>query len=341
MSLSRSFTIRVTSLLLSAGLFLSACSAAKDALESVDVPRKTIDVSILGTNAFASDLRFGSTAAQLREVRDELGLNHVRVLFAWTDAVQPTPSSPLNLGFYDEVAASIPAGVDALVVLTGAPGWMANSANWSGGNPRRTFVEEFVAPIAERYAGNSKIVGYEVWNEPNNPSFGENTILQVTTDPVAYVELLAFAHNAIKSASPSKLVLNGGTTAINQNFSETIDYNRAMRDAGAQNFLDKWAVHFYGKQFENVTRSGGVEDFLNELSVGVWVTESGAQGVNSQLAYGEQVWPFLQEKVARLERIYQYQFAEASPAETSYGMRTLDPAFPVSDLYVHLSERAK
>ena len=114
---------RICSILVFAGLFLSACSSAKDALESVDVPRKTIDVSILGTNAFASDLRFGSTAAQLREVSETLGLKHIRVLFAWTDAVQPSPGSALNLGFYDEVAASIPAGVDALVVLTGAPGW--------------------------------------------------------------------------------------------------------------------------------------------------------------------------------------------------------------------------
>ncbi|MBN8549494.1 MAG: hypothetical protein J0M12_09280, partial [Deltaproteobacteria bacterium] len=118
---------------------------------------------------------------------------------------------------------------------------------------------------------------------------------------------------------------------------ETLDYNRAMRDAGAQAFTDRWAIHYYGKQFENLER--GVKDFLNGLNVAVWVTESGAQGVNSQLAYGEQVWPFLFDKIARLERIYQYQFTEATPSDVTYGMKNLDPNFPVSDLYIFLRDR--
>jgi hypothetical protein len=86
-------------------------------------------------------------------------------------------------------------------------------------------------------------------------------------------------------------------------------------------------------------RGGGVADFLNGLPKPIWITESGAQGVNSQLEYGERVWPFLTDKIPGIERIYQYQFAEATPADVTYGLRNLSGDLPVSDLYVHLRDR--
>ena len=38
------------------------------------------------------------------------------------------------------------------------------------------------------------------------------------------------------------LLYLGATTAINQNYSGTLDYNRGMRDAGAADIVDVWAV---------------------------------------------------------------------------------------------------
>ena len=312
-------------------------SSAGDLVNSIDPDRKPINKSILGTNAFASDARFGTPEQQFREIRNQLGLRFVRVLFSWSDAVQPSPSASPNFGLYDNIVAALPADMDALVVLVGAPSWLSNPTNLVDGSRRKTFAESWVRAVATRYQNNPRIIGYQIWNEPNTTLFPENEFMGLVTDPVAYVEMLAFAHGVVKSISPGALVLNASTTAINQNYSETLDYNRAMRDAGALSFVDRWAIHYYGKQFENVVRNGGVEEFLDGLGVGVWVTESGAQGVNSQLAYGEQVWNYLTDQIGSIERIYQYQFAEATPADVSYGMRTLDPSFPVSDLYVSLS----
>ena len=71
------------------GLLCLSCnsSAVKDAKSSLDlvdgVPRKDLNFSILGTNAFVNDSRFGSIGAQFTEVRDTLRLRHVRVLMAW------------------------------------------------------------------------------------------------------------------------------------------------------------------------------------------------------------------------------------------------------------------
>jgi len=330
----------VSSLILFALLVLgSACNKVDEALDVVGEPnRKTIDVSRLGANAFVNDGRFGSINAQFRELRDRLGIRHVRVLFAWTDGVQPTPSSSLNFSFYDDILDGLPSDMDALIILTDLPSWMTNPANWVGGNPRRTFVDKWVKPAAERYSRYARVTGFQIWNEPNDTANPDNNTLDVTTSPENYVELLSRAENVIRNAG-RKLVVSAATTAINQNYPESLNYNRGMRDAGALEVLDIWGMHYYGKQFENVKRDGGVADFFGGITKPVWVTESGAQGVNSQLAYGEQVWPFLRDEIPQIERIYQYQFTEATPSDVSYGMRTLDGDFPVSDLYIHLNER--
>lgn len=311
-----------------------------DILDVLDkVPRKTIDASKLGANAFCNDSRFGSISGQMKEVKNTLRLNYVRVLFAWNDQVQPTPSSRPNFSFYDDIVQAIPQGSDALVLITGVPSWMNNPANWLDGNPRKTFVEYWVKKVVGRYRNEPRIVGWEIWNEPNYEPNPENTTLGLTTEPENFAELLALAQNAAKDLAPGKLVVSGSTTAINQNYPDTLNYNRRMRDAGVKGMVDVWGIHYYGRQFENVVRGGGVADFLNGLSKVIWVTESGAQGVNSQLAYGEQVFPFLIDKIPGVERIYYYQFTEASPYDVTYGLRNLDPAFPVSDLYVWLRDR--
>jgi len=111
-----------------------------------------------------------------------------------------------------------------------------------------------------------------------------------------------------------------------------------MRDAGASEFADVWAIHYYGKQFERVLQNGGVADFVNGLDPRIWVTESNAQGVNEQLGYGEQVWPFLIDEMPAIERIYVYQFTDATGPDQTYGLRNLSGEFPVSDLYIWLRD---
>lgn len=303
------------------------------------VPRKTIDTSKLGTNAFANDQRFGTPRDQLSEVRSVLRLGYVRVLFAWSNEVQPSPEAEPNFGFYDEILRSVPPGVDVLVVVTGVPSWFHSNFYWDDGDPRSAYVRLWVRKVLARYGRQSSIVGFQFWNEPNMESNFDNRTMQFLESPDNYVELLALSHDAARELAPGKLVLNAATTAINQNYPDSLNYNRAMRDAGALGLVDRWAAHYYGAHFENVVRSGGVADFLNGLGKGVWITESGAQGVGSQLEYGERAWPFLIDNVSSIERIYQYQLAEDSPPDVTYGMRNLSRLTPLSDLYVFLRDR--
>jgi hypothetical protein len=315
--------------------------ALQDAIDLAGgVPEKTIDTDTLGANAFANDGRFGSPAAQLTEVRRTLGLRFVRLLIAWDDNLHPSKSAPLNLSFADTIIGSIPNGVDALIVLTSTPSWMSNPTNWDGGDPRATFVKRFLTPVVTRYADNPRVVGFQVFNEPNQPN-PHNDALQITSNATLYTEMLKNASAVIRSKAPTKLVVSAATTAINQNYPISLNYNRAMRDAGAQEYADIWAIHFYGRQYENVLRSGGVADFANGLSLPIWVTESGEQGVTKQLKYGRQTWPFLKDKIPAIERIYLYQFAEETPPESTYGLKNLSRQAPLSDLYIHLRSRAR
>lgn len=322
-------------------LIASGCNSSevKKAVDIANgVPRKTIDTDILGINAFGNDNRFGSPASQYNEVRSTLRLQFVRILVQWDSNSQPSKGSPATFGLFDQLVASIPGDVDALLVLTGTPSWMNNPNNWTGGDPRATFIDEWVKPAVARYGSNPRVIGFQIWNEPNQNN-QSNQVMGFVSNAGQYAAMLASASGVIRSSAPQKLIVTAATTSINQDFPTTLDYNRAMRDAGVDAHADIWGAHFYGKQYERVVQSGGVADFLNGLSLPIWITESGAQGVNNQLAYGEEVWPFLQKELKNLQRIYVYQFTEATPPETTYGLRNLSASNSVSDLYVWLRDR--
>ena len=323
-------------------VFFLGCSDTEKLLDITDLAldppsRKMIDTARTGVNAFANQAFAGSTCEQYLEIRDVLRLGAVRVLFNWSDGVQPSPSVTPDFSFYDQVLGCIPDGVDALVILTNVPSWMSDSSNWIDGNPRLTFAELWARVVARRYSGNGKIVAYQVWNEPNNVDFPENGVVQVLTSPTNYVELVALSSNLIKEEDPGRLVLNGSTTAIGQNFPDALNYNKALQDAGILEVVDIFGIHYYGKNYERLVVE--VRDFLNNLGKTIWVTESGIQGVNSQLAYVEEVWPFLRENVGAIDRIYYYRYAEAVPPDVAFGLRTADPGLPISDLYVFLRDR--
>jgi hypothetical protein len=323
---------------------LGACSETddlKDLLElELDPPdRKTIDHSRMGVNNFFVNSEFGNIPTQYSTIKNTLRLNHVRVLFAWSNDVQRSAAGSPNFNFYDDVIEAIPAGMDVLIVLAHAPDWMGDPSNWTvNGNPRHTWAEKYLRTVVRRYANNPRVVGYEIWNEPDLPVLPADGVMGFS-DPENYMDLVRTAAPIIRSEDPSALVLMAATQSIQQNYSATLDYNRALRNAGIQDLVDVYNIHYYGEQYENVIRDDGVEDFLDSISIPIWVTESGEQEPNEQLAYVETAWPFLREKMPQIDRIYYYEFGSPEALENNYGLQTTDPNFPVSDLYIHLRDR--
>jgi hypothetical protein len=302
-------------------------------------PRKPINTAKLGVNAFANDQRFGSVGSQLREVKRTLRLRYIRVLFAWNDQVQPSKNSAINFSFYDEIANNIPRGVNALIIMTGLPSWMSNSSNWIGGEPRKTFAELWVKQILARYGKKARVAGFQLWNEPNDSNNPDNDTLALTNSPENYIELAALVNSYMNSLAPRKKLVSAATTAINQNYPETLQYNESLRDGGVQSLVDVYAFHYYGSHYETLLLPGGVGDFLNSLDDPLWITEIGEKGVNKQRAYMERTFPLLLELIPGIKRAYYYQFTESTPANSTYGLRNLTPGFTVSDLYIWLRDR--
>lgn len=322
-------------------LVILGCNAASDLTDIADVAvnppeRESIDRSKLGVqNFFTSKAAFGSVEEQFRDIKQNLGIRYVRILVPWIESRQSSKDEPYNFDSADEILNSIPVGVDVLVVLAHTPDWFRNPANQTNANPRQAWVDQFLTPVINRYKSNPRIIGWEVFNEPDIVTVPSDVVLELT-DPVNYVELMKLANAAIKSISPGKLAVMAATVSIQQNFPNNFNYNKALKDGGIGEFTDVWNIHYYGKQFEKVVAAGGIADFLNGTGKEIWITESGQQGPNEQLEYVETVWPFLTEKIPGISRIYYYEYSSNAPITQSFGLRSTDQSFPVSDFYVDL-----
>jgi hypothetical protein len=306
------------------------------ALEDLIIPRRKLDKSRLGINAFANDPRFGPIRSQFREAYSTLGMKQLRILFAWNDQVQSAPNAAPFFGYYDELVRALPAGSEAIVVLTGVPSWVSQSRNWVGGSAYSTFVELWVKPVVSRYKKNSRVIGFQLWNEPNDLNNPDNIRMGFASSPDTFLEFMVEGSDAIEAIAPRKLVINGATTAIAQNYPATLQYNRALIEGGLLKVVDIFAIHFYGKSIERLILPDGVGDLLRTVTKPVWVTESGAEGVLNQRDYAQRIFPYLLFNFPVIKRIYIYQFTDSAPAKESYGLKTLDKRSPVSDLYVYL-----
>lgn len=315
------------------------CADAGNLLDlALDPPsRKPIDQTKVGVNNFFVDNEFGSISEQYKDISQTLGVHYVRVLFAWTDGVQPTPSSSFNVSFFEQILDQAPSNVDILITVAHTPSWMANSSNWESGDPRTEWINRWFKPLVQHFANHPRVIGWEVWNEPNLTVVPSDAVLGLT-EPENYLDLLQQGANVVRANDPTKLVVMAATSSINQNFPTAFNYNKSLRDAGVENYTDVYNIHYYGTSYESVVSSGGIADFLNGMGKPIWVTESGEQGPNNQLAYVEKTWPFLSEKIDGIQRFYYFEYGETVPAESNFGLRTTDSNFPVSDLYINLRD---
>ncbi len=337
MSLFKLPRLIIASILLAGGL---ACSDAKDLLDLALSPpgRQPLQRELVGVNNFfVHQQHFGSIGQQYNDISGNLGVKHIRVLFAWSDEVQPTPGSTPDYSFYDDIASQAPSGVNLLVVLAHTPSWFTNPGTWADPNPRKAWIEQWLKPTIQRYGNNPRIIGFEIFNEPDLIILSQDEVLGLR-EPENYFEMLSESYIASKRIAPGKLAIMTATTSIQQSFPTTLRYNQRLRDLGAEGYTDVWNIHYYSSSYETIITSNGVGDFLNGIGKPIWVTESGKTGPNEQLAYVETAWPFLKSKIPSIERFYYYQYAETSPAEQNYGLRTTDPGSPVSDLYLFLRD---
>jgi hypothetical protein len=177
------------------------------------------------------------TDAQRITVLDGLkaaGVDSVRLDVSWAmlQPVNGTSYDAWGTSFVDRVIGLANArGIKPLVMLWMTPGWANNKA---GDRVLPTNPADY-ARVAQWSAArwNGKVVGWEVWNEPNSNAF------MVGADPVAYTRLLRAAYPAFKTGSPTTPVITGGTE-----YNDTT-WLRRMYAAGAKGAFDAIATHPY------------------------------------------------------------------------------------------------
>ena len=182
------------------------------------------------------------TDVQRTVVLDQLkasGATWVRVDVSWA-MVQPNPPSYPNSGYdlnwgvpkVDRVLQMVTArGLKPLVTFWLTPGWANGNA---GERTLPTNVADYANAarwMAARHAGT--VPAWEVWNEPNLPSF------MTGADPVAYTRLLRAAYPAIKAGNSAANVVFGGPAHNDDTW-----IGRAYA-AGAQGHFDTMSTHPY------------------------------------------------------------------------------------------------
>jgi len=174
------------------------------------------------------------------------------------------------------VAAAEQHGVeDILLTLGQTPPWAStdpDDVNYIGaGAPApptdNQYWRDYITAVAQRYKG--RIRYYEIWNEPNDPTYYTGTVAELA-------ELTAEAYRIIKSVDPGNTVLSPAAYAPG--------YLDQLLAAGIAQNVDMIAYHFYETPPEaaaaDIANVNLVMAAHGVSAIPLWATE-GASGDNT------------------------------------------------------------
>ena len=174
------------------------------------------------------------------------------------------------------VAAAEQHGVqDILLTLGQTPPWASTNpddVNYVGaGAPApptdNQYWRDYITAVAQRYKG--RIRYYEIWNEPNDPTYYTGTVAELA-------ELTAEAYSILKSVDPGNTVLSPAPYEAG--------YLDQLLQAGIASNIDQIAYHFYETPPESAAAAIANVNLVMAAhgvsSIPVWATE-GATGDNT------------------------------------------------------------
>ena len=291
-----------------------------------------LDASRLGINNFFIHPVFGTTKQQFGQI-NKIGIKYVRVLFAWS---QKDKSSKLDFSLYDDIVNSCPDDTKLLVVVAHSPEWFVHE-HQTLDEAQDSWFNEWFRPVIDRYKTSNKIVGYEIWNEPDSLSLPSDSLLGLN-QPENYMKLLRKCSAYITHVDHSKKIVLTATLSIQQNYPKHLDYNKKLVAGGAQDLVDVYNIHYYGDNHIDLLKTDGVVDFLNGLRLPIWVTETGANS-RKQLEQFEITYNFFSKYLKnRVELFFHYIFTDDDTL-SAYSM--LDINGNNSDLYNFLCQLKK
>jgi hypothetical protein len=168
------------------------------------------------------------------------------------------------------------------LVLAGTPRWAATKvtlgeAHWLGpgsASPPKDIRQwrQFVRKVASRYVG--RIDAYEIWNEPESPTFFSGT-------PAEWAQLVKVAAEEIASIDrAASLLASGFVLTTPADLRRSLPWLRALAASGAR--VDGLSVHWYPSSWRQIRGLAVVARRMSNIAVslglpgGLWVTEANA-----------------------------------------------------------------
>lgn len=216
---------------------------------------------------------FGKDLPNLWNIEDELGNYLVDAGLRWDRAgidwgdVQAEGNGAFDWSFTDQmVKVYDQRPISAYCLLMGRGKWMTVEPHT---DEERAEFANYVYEVVNRYKGTFKI--WEIWNEPNIPSFWK------APNAGDYTLLLKAAYAAAKKADPTCIVITGGTSTVDLGWIRKVLYTN-----GGWDYCDAVAIHPYSmggspasqglSELIRMTRAAATK---NGVSKPVWITEVG------------------------------------------------------------------
>jgi hypothetical protein len=265
------------------GSIAASPTAAKSLPIPTDAPTLGIAAgsSLTGLSSSQLDSRLQAIAAS--------GASWIRFDFDWS-IIQPDNAQTYQWSTYDNIMAdSVKYHLKVLAILDYTPAW-AHDSNCNGGNKcapsNPAQFADFATAVDQRYKADG-LHYFEVWNEPNNPSFW-----QPTPNTADYTTLLKQTYIALHAADPLSYVITGGLSpqaTTNDSYSP-IDFLSGIYSDGAGGYFDGVGDHPYtfpltpaADADDAWTQMAGTSDSLRSVMVAngdsnkkIWITEFGA-----------------------------------------------------------------
>jgi hypothetical protein len=267
------------------------------------------------------------------------GVRLIRQLFDWS-AIEPTKGDYSWSSTDSFMTSAAKADMEVLPVVLYSPTWATSCPSYSA--PRQCPPADnadygaFLVTLINRYGPTGSfwrnnpslpkrpITAWQIWNEPNFPSFWG------TPDAAAYARMLIAVAPLIRAADPhAEIVTAGMPDSLVRTAARLVPYINALYAAGAKGSFDSLALHIYNDSPDSavglVEQVRGIMNANGDGAVPIWVTEwgwasSGAPGRYTTDLAGQaaDVDALMGELVARHEELnvrglVEYMWHDGSP----------------------------
>jgi polysaccharide biosynthesis protein PslG len=176
----------------------------------------------------------------------EAGFEWVKQTFAWRDI--EIEQGKYDWSRTDRIVSQVEDYTRKLIVrIDREPYWdmrYTYDGSIASGPPKDlNHFFDFCGKLAARY--KSRVVAYQVWNEPNLAREWGNA----APNPTEYVAMLKGCYSAIKTADPKALVMSAGLSPTGNGLPAAMpdaDFLRGMYEAGAAPYFDLLGAHAPG-----------------------------------------------------------------------------------------------